>query len=79
VGLRSLVRGDRLWWVVAPVLAGVLVADLTGTTRGEVERVWLLFVPWLVVAAARVRHPRPWLAAQLATGLAVQLVLRSKW
>ena len=72
-------RAPRLWWVVAPVLVGVLVADLSGATRGEVERVWLPFVPWLVVATARVVHPRPWLAAQVATGLVVQLVLRSKW
>lgn len=79
VGLRSLTRTDPLWWLVAPVLLALLVVDLSGTTRGEVERIWLPFVPWLLVVAARLRHPRGWLAAQLATGLAVQLVVRSKW
>lgn len=79
VGLRSLTRKDPLWLLVAPVLLAVLLADLSGSSRGEVERIWLLFVPWLLVVGARLRHPRGWLAAQLATGLAVQLVLRSKW
>lgn len=79
VGLRALTRRDPLWWLVAPVLLGLLLADLSGTSRGEVERVWLPYVPWLLVVAARLRHPRGWLAAQLATGLTVELFLRSKW
>lgn len=79
VGLRALRGGDRLLVLVVPVAAGLLVADLSGTTRGEVERIWLLFVPWLVVATARLEHPRRWLAAQLVTGLVVQLGLRSAW
>jgi hypothetical protein len=79
VGLRALNRSDRLWWLVGAALLGLLVADVSGTARGEVERIWLPYTPWLLVATARLRHPRPWLAAQLASGLAVQLVLRSKW
>jgi hypothetical protein len=79
VALRSLTRKDQLWWLVGAALIGLLVADLSGTARGEVERIWLPYTPWLLVAAARLRHPRPWLAAQLASGLALQLVLRSKW
>ena len=78
-GLRSLTRADPLWWLVAPVLLALLLADVSGTSRGEVERVWLPYVPWLLVAAARLRQPRRWLAAQLTTGLALQVLLRSKW
>jgi len=79
VGLRGLTRSDPLWLLVAPVLLALVIADLSGTSRGEVERVWLPYVPWLLVATARLRHPRGWLAAQVATALAVQLTLRSKW
>jgi hypothetical protein len=79
VGLRRLSRRDPLWWLVGAALVGLLVADLSGTARGEVERIWLPYTPWLLVATARLRDPRPWLAAQLAIGLVVQLVLRSKW
>ncbi|MFA1543629.1 hypothetical protein [Actinomadura monticuli] len=61
-------------------LAGVLVLDLSGVTRGEVERIWVPFAAWLVVAAS-LRRPaaRPWLAAQAATALAVQALVLSPW
>jgi hypothetical protein len=45
--------------------------------RGEVERIWLLFVPLLAVAAPG--HRRGWLAAQAAVALAVQATLSSPW
>ena len=41
----------------AAALAAVLVADLSQMSRGEVERIWLPFVPWLALAGAR-RPPR---------------------
>ena len=78
-GLRALRRTDPVWVLVGPLLLGLLVADVTGTMRGEVERIWLPYVPWLLVPAARLAHPRGWLALQLAVALVVQLVLRSKW
>jgi hypothetical protein len=72
---------------LAPLLAlaaiGVLAADLSGLAKGEVERIWLPFVPWLVLAAAplatRSRGARGWLAAQLVAAALLQLVLRSPW
>lgn len=78
-GFRRLQRTDRTWLLVAPLLLALLVADLTGTMRAEVERIWLPYVPWLLVPAAFLRHPRGWLALQLAVALVVQLGLRSKW
>lgn len=79
VALRNLSRQHRLWLLVGPVLAALLVADLTGSMRGEVERIWLPYAPWLLVSTALLIHPRRWLAAQLALALGLQLVLRSKW
>ncbi len=61
----------------AAALAAVLVADLSQLSRGEVERIWLPFVPWLALAAPG--HRRGWLAAQVAVGLGLQLLLRSPW
>ncbi|GAA2148361.1 hypothetical protein [Actinomadura napierensis] len=61
-------------------LLGVFVLDLSGVTKGEVERIWVPFAAWLVAAAAvRGAPPRGWLAAQAATALAVQALVLSAW
>jgi hypothetical protein len=79
VGLRKLGAAHPLWLVVGPLLLALLIADVTGTMRGEVERIWLPYVPWLLAPAALLAHPRRWLAVQLVLALVVQLVLRSNW
>ncbi len=61
----------------AAALAAVLVADLSQMSRGEVERIWLPFVPWLALAAPG--HRRGWLAAQVALALVLQTTLDSPW
>ena len=58
-------------------LAAVLVTDALGVTRGETERVWLPFTPWLLVAAGGLG--RGWLAAQCGLALALQAGVRSPW
>jgi len=69
--------------LVASTLVGVLVADLSGYTKGEVERIWLPFVPFLVLATAWLptgrSSRRAWLGGQLVVALAVQVALRSHW
>jgi hypothetical protein len=98
-------RDRRVWLLVAAALAAVAVADVTALSKGEVERIWLPFAPWIVAATAAFVPPpnggRRWravdtdtrtlagdtaprwipflLAAQVATALAVQLVVRSPW
>ncbi|CCH19171.1 Protein of unknown function [Micromonospora lupini str. Lupac 08] len=54
-------------------LVAVLGADLSGLSKAEVERIWLPFVVWLLVATARLPQGsrRWWLAAQALTALAV--------
>jgi hypothetical protein len=77
------VRRDRAASVVLPLAAGVAVvmADLSGLSKAEVERIWLPFTVWLVVAAARlpVPHRRAWLIAQAATALFVNHLLWTWW
>jgi hypothetical protein len=63
--------------LVLAALAAVLVTDLLGVTRGETERVWLPFTPWLLVAAAGLG--RGWLAAQCGVAIALQAGVRSPW
>lgn len=80
-GLVRLRGRSPLRWLALPALAGIAFADLTGLSRGEVERIWLPFMPWLIVAAALLptRHRRGWLAAQLAVGITVQTLVVSLW
>ncbi len=65
-------------------LAGVVMvlgADVSGASRGEVERIWLPFVPWLLVATALL--PRPWrrvgLVLQVCVALLAQHFLHPDW
>jgi hypothetical protein len=82
-------RVGRRAGLAGALLTGALVAvaatDLSGLSKGEVERIWLVFVPWLATAAALVpagRHDlgtRAWVAAQAATAITIQVALRSPW
>ncbi|WP_432477853.1 hypothetical protein [Nocardioides sp. GXQ0305] len=59
----------------------LLVADLSGMSKAEVERIWLPWMPWLLLVTALVpeRWRRPLLAAQLATALLLQHLLNTTW
>ena len=74
----NLRRGTAGWLVVAALLA-VAVSDLSGVMRGEVERIWLPYAPWVVVAAAVLNRTRGWLLLQVAVALAVQGLVISPW
>jgi len=60
-------------------LAAIVVADLTGLSKAEVERIWLPFAVWLVVPCALLPRPRAWLAAQAGLALAVNHLLLTVW
>ncbi|MEW2383623.1 hypothetical protein AB0873_16240 [Micromonospora sp. NPDC047707] len=65
--------------VVLPVAAAlaVVAADLSGLSKAEVERIWLPFAVWLLVAVAHLpaRTHRWWLAGQAVTAVAVNHLL----
>lgn len=75
-------RHRATWLLVGAALAAVALADLSGLSKGEVERIWLPFAPWVILAAcALVRRGagRDWLGLQAATGLVLQLGVRTPW
>jgi hypothetical protein len=59
----------------------VVVANLSQMSRGEVERIWLPFVPWLLVGCALLpeRWRRPGLGLQVLVALLVQHLLFTGW
>jgi len=79
--------GGRGRWLVMPALglATVVLADVSGLSKAEVERIWLFLVPPVVAATAFLgdpdadRVPRRWLALHVATGLALQVSLDAPW
>jgi methylthioxylose transferase len=73
-------RQRWIWLAVGAALLGVVLADLSGFSKGEVERIWLPFAPWILVASASLDgdrpQGRPWLAAQAAACLWLQIFVR---
>jgi len=62
-------------------VAMVVAADLSLMSKAEVERIWLPFVPWLMLSCAFLpaRWVRPGLWLQLGFALVVQHLLWSDW
>lgn len=80
VALTRLRRSATAWLPLA-ALVGVVLADVSGLAKGEVERIWLPWTPWLLVATAvlPVAHRRRWLAAQLVVGLVLEVCVKTNW
>jgi methylthioxylose transferase len=68
-------------WLSGAAVAMVLAADASQMSRAEVERIWVPFVPWLLVSCALL--PETWrrrgLVVQLVVALAVQHLLSTGW
>jgi hypothetical protein len=80
VGLAAL-RKRSTWLILGPVLAAVMMANLSGLSKGEVERIWLPFAVWLPVAGSAIAgaRRRPWLAAQAVWAIAIQVFVVEPW
>ncbi|MEU2265805.1 hypothetical protein ABZ568_05050 [Streptomyces olindensis] len=69
----------RLAVLVSAALLAVLVADLSGMSKAETERIWLPFAVWLLPACAFLTRPRVWLAAQAVLALLLNHLLLTGW
>ena len=82
-------RERMIWLLVGSVLVSAAVATASQFSKGEVERIWLLFFPWVMLAAAplaeqsstttRALRLRAWLTIQAAAAIVLQASLLSKW
>ncbi|MFC7914184.1 MULTISPECIES: hypothetical protein [unclassified Streptomyces] len=69
----------RLAVLVAAALLALLVADLSGMSKAETERIWLPFALWLLPSCAFLDGTRAWLAAQAVLALLVNHLLLTGW
>ncbi len=82
----------RLALLVAAALLALLVADLSGMSKAETERIWLPFALWLLPACAFLTLPRAsgsapaggtpiraWLTAQALLALLLNHLLLTGW
>jgi hypothetical protein len=83
-GIRRAVAAPRALPVAVALLplaalSAILLADVSGLSKAEVERIWLPFAVWLVVPCALLPRPRMWLAAQAGLALTVNHLLLTVW
>lgn len=76
-------RDRRLWGIVGGAVAAAALANVSGLSEGEVERIWLPFTVWALAAGAAfggARYgPRPWLALQATTSIVAIAVVTTQW
>lgn len=86
----SLIRAERqaseperrvVLWLAGAGLAMVIGADVSQMSKAEVERIWLPFVPWLLLATALLpeRWRRGGLVLQIVVALLIQHLLFTGW
>ncbi|MDT9695077.1 hypothetical protein [Streptomyces sp. P17] len=76
---RESTAGFRLAVLVGAALLALLVADLSGMSKAETERIWLPFALWLLPSCAFLTGPRGWLAVQAVLALLVNHLLWTGW
>ncbi len=77
-------RADRaasthLAFLVSAALLALLIADLSGMSKAETERIWLPFAVWLLPSCALLPHPRAWLTGQVVPALLLNHLLLTGW
>ena len=80
-------RDRRVWVLVVAALLALAVADATGLSKGEVERIWLPFAPWVMCAGAALRVRPSWklgeariaLGANLIAALCIAALVHTTW
>lgn len=78
---KRIARRNPLAVLAAACLVSIVVADLSGMSKAEVERIWLPFTLWIVALPAllpRAWH-RPLLLSQVILALVVQHLVLTRW
>ncbi|MDX3636749.1 hypothetical protein OG920_44150 [Streptomyces europaeiscabiei] len=75
----SPVAERRMGVLLCAALLMLLIADLSGMSKAETERIWLPFAMWLLAAGAFLDRPRVWLTAQAALSLLLNHLLLTGW
>ncbi|MEO8694500.1 MAG: hypothetical protein ABI658_13340 [Acidimicrobiales bacterium] len=82
MGLARL-RDRRLWLVVGGGIAAAALANLSGLSSGEVERIWLPFTLWVLPAGAALstdrRLMRMGLALQALSAIVLISIVTTEW
>jgi methylthioxylose transferase len=67
--------------LAAAAALAVLIADLSGLSKAEVERIWLPFAVWLIASTGLLppRQARAWLTAQAILALTINHLLLTTW
>ncbi|MGV9288067.1 hypothetical protein [Streptomyces sp. NPDC003719] len=78
-GGNAAAEDTRAAVLVAAALLALLVADLSGMSKAETERIWLPFALWLLPACAFLGRPRAWPAAQAVLALLLNHLLATGW
>lgn len=88
VGVAIPAAFPRIFTRIAPInllviaaIAAVTAADLSQLSKAEVERIWLPFAMWMLLAPAVLpeRTHRFWLALQVTAALAINHLLFTNW
>ena len=68
-------------WLAGAGVVMVLLADVSQMSKAEVERIWLPFVPWLLISCALLpdRWRRIGVAVQVLVAIVVQHLLFTGW
>jgi hypothetical protein len=83
-------RDRRCWLLVGAALAAILLANVSGLSKSEVERIWLPFMPFVALSAGALAARRGgslrtldtatgWIALQACAAVVVESVVRTAW
>ena len=85
-GLAALAAARRsadraVLWLVTAAASAIVLADASQMSKAEVERIWLPFVPWLLLSTTLLPHRwrRRVLVLQVVTALLVEHLLDTGW
>ena len=78
---RIFTRSAPINLLVIGAIAAVAAADLSQLSKAEVERIWLPFAMWMLLAPAVLpeRTHRFWIALQVTAALAINHLLFTNW